>query len=238
MAMMPALYVLAAYGAVELSRSVGRAVREPRERPRAAALILGFGVLFGFVNVPVHGREDSRSVATARAVRLPVRVENSATGHFNLGVAYAAHAKEADDPGPWLALAEEELRQALAEESRYASFPIELGKVLARQDRDAEAIELYLRAVAIEPDNYRIHHALGLLYRRLDDLGQAASGFSRALQLEPRHVASAVALGEVLLQLGRYDDAAAAFRHALGLSPGHERAARGLRAAEANASQS
>jgi len=231
MAMMPALYVLAAHGALQLWRSVRRSVHEPRERPRAAALILGFGVLFGFVNLPVRGREDSRSLALARAVRLPVRVESSATGHFNLGVAYAAHAKEADDPGPWLALAEEELRQAVTEETRHATIPIELGKVLARQGRDAEAVEAYLRAVALEPGNYRIHHALGLLYRRLDDFGQAAGGFSRALQLEPRHTASAVELGEVLLRLGRHDDAAAAFRHALDLSPGSERAAQGLREA-------
>jgi len=238
MAMVPALYVLAAHGAMELWRSVRRSVREPRERPRAAALVLGFLVLFGFVNLPVRGREDSLSLVVARAVRLPVRVENSSTGHFNLGVAYAARAKEAEDAAEWLALAEEELRQALAEETSYASIPIELGKVLARQDRNAEAVEAYLRAVAVEPDNYRIHHALGLLYRRLDDLDPAAAGFSRALQLEPRHTASAVELGEVLLRLDRYDDAAVAFRHALGLSAGNERAMRGLREAETKLSQS
>ena len=233
MAMMPALYVLAAHGALELWRSLRRCVREPSERRRCAVLALLFLVLFGFVNLPVRGREGSRSLAVARALRLPVRVESSATGHFNLGVACAARAKEADDPDRWLALAEEELRLALAQDDRHAGIPIELGKVLARRDRDVEAVEAYLLAAAIEPDNYRIHHALGLLYRRIDDLDRAAAGFSRALQLEPRNAAGAVELGEVLLLLGRRDQAAAAFRHALGLSPGSERALRGLREAEA-----
>jgi 4-amino-4-deoxy-L-arabinose transferase-like glycosyltransferase len=233
MAMMPALYVLAAHGALELWRSARRAVREPGQRPRSAALFLCFLVLFGFVNLPVRGREDSRTLALARAVRLPVRVESSATGHFNLGVACAARAKEADDPEPWLALAEEELQFALAADETHASIPIELGKVLARQGRNAEAVEAYLRAAAIEPANHRIHHALGLLYRRLDNLDQAAAGFTRALQLEPRSAAGAVELGEVLILLDRHDEAVAAFRHALGLSPGNERAQRGLREAEA-----
>jgi 4-amino-4-deoxy-L-arabinose transferase-like glycosyltransferase len=233
MAMMPALYILAAHGALELWRSIRRSVGEPRERRRSIALVACVLVLLGFVNLPVRGREDSRWWVVARAVRLPVRVESSSTGHFNLGVACAAHAKEADDPDRWLALAEDELRSAMAQDDRHASIPIELGKVLARRDRNADAVEAYLRAAAIEPDNYRTHHALGLLYRRLDELDRSAAGFSRALQLEPRNAAGAVELGEVLLRLGRHDEAGAAFRHALGLSPGNERALSGLREAEA-----
>jgi 4-amino-4-deoxy-L-arabinose transferase-like glycosyltransferase len=232
MAMMPALYVLAAHGALELWRSVRRAIHEPGQRPRSAALFLGFLLLFAFVNLPVRGRDDSRALAAARVVRLPVRVESSATGHFNLGVACAARAKEADDSDRWFALAEDELRLALAADETHASIPIELGKVLARQGRNSEAVEAYMRAAVIEPDNYRIHHALGLLYRRLDDLDQAALAFTRATQLEPRNAPGAIELGEVLFLLGRPDQAAAAFRHALGLSPGNERAERGLRESE------
>jgi 4-amino-4-deoxy-L-arabinose transferase-like glycosyltransferase len=232
MAMMPALYVLAAFGALELWRSVRRAVRDPGQRPRSAVLLFGLLLLFAFVNLPVRGREDSRTLRVARAVGLPVRVESSATGHFNLGVAFAARAKGADDPAPWLALAEEELRMALAADEIHASIPIELGKVLARQGRNAGAVEAYTRAAALEPGNYRTHHALGLLHRRLGDLDLAATGFTRALQLEPRSTASAVELGEVLILLGRQDEAAAAFRHALGLSPGNQRALEGLSEAE------
>jgi tetratricopeptide (TPR) repeat protein len=231
-AMLPALYVLAAYAAVALWGSVRRSAGVRGAWRRTGCLVLGFVLLAAFVNLPVRGREDGRSTKLARALGLPVRIESSSAGHFNLGVAYAARAKGADDPEEWLALAEEELLLARETDRRHAAIPIELGKVRARRGRNAEAVEAYLEAATIEPDNFRVQHALGLLYRRLEDLGQAEAAFSRALRLEPRHVASAVELGEVLLQEGRREDAAAVFRHALGLSPGSERARRGLAEAE------
>jgi Flp pilus assembly protein TadD len=42
-----------------------------------------------------------------------------------------------------------------------------LGKVLARQGRNAEALAVYERAVEIEPGDPHIHQALVLLRRRL-----------------------------------------------------------------------
>ena len=232
MSMMPALYVLAAQAALAVGQALGRARRDPAARRSAARLAAGLIAAAAFVNLPVRGRVDSPLVAAARELGLPVRVETSATGRFNLGVAYAARAKDAEDPAPWLARAEGELRRAWAEEQRYASIPVELGKVLARMGRNTEAVELYRAAAAIEPDDYRTHHALGLLYRRLGDPAAAEASFRTALGLEPRHAPSAVQLGETLLELGRREEAAEAFRRALALSPQDERAARGLREAE------
>jgi Flp pilus assembly protein TadD len=166
---------------------------------------------------------------------LPLRIETSATAHFNLGVAYAAQANDADEPDAWLELAENELREALADEKRYASVPTELGKVLARRGHNEEAVRAYEQALQIEPGNYRTHHALGLLRTRLGDLGGASTSFRRALELEPRHVASAVRLGDTLLELGRPSRAIEAFRHALALAPDNARAVEGLRAAEGKA---
>jgi 4-amino-4-deoxy-L-arabinose transferase-like glycosyltransferase len=228
MAMVPAMYVLAAHAAVETWRSVRGSLQERRLRARTAALITAFLLLFAFVNLPVRGRADSLSLTLSRAVGLPVRIESSSMGHFNLGVAYAARARDSDDPARWLDQAERELRTALESEIRFASIPIELGKVLARQGRNAEAVELYRSALELEPANYRTHHALGLLYRRLHEDDPARAAFTRALQLEPRSSASAVELGEILLRLGRASEAEAAFRHALGLAPGSERARSGL----------
>jgi len=235
MAMMPALYVLAAHGAVTVGAAAWRARRDSAVRRRALGLVAALLVAAGFVNLPLRVPRGSPLETVAHAVGLAVRVETSATGRFNLGVAYAARAGDADDPTRWLELAEQELRRAWAEESRYASVPVELGKVLARLGRDREAIEVYRAAAEVEPGDYKIYHALGLLYRRLGELQQAATSFRTALAIEPRHAASAVQLGETLLALGRAEEAATAFRHALTLAPGDERSAAGLRQAEASA---
>jgi tetratricopeptide (TPR) repeat protein len=164
---------------------------------------------------------------------LPTRGESVATGHLNRGLALAARAKEVPDPERLLALAESELREAVSQEDRYAPLFIELGKVLARRDRNDEAIRTYLRAAELEPNNYRIHHALGLLHGRVGDAPRAAAAFRRAVELEPRHAPSAVGLGSLLLGQGRPAEAIPWFEHALSVAPSNRAAAAGLREARA-----
>ena len=189
-------------------------------------------VFFIFANLPVRARTDTWSHRIARAVHVPTRPETSALGSFNLGAAYAGLAKEREESPELLALAEAALRRALAEQSEpdHARMQVELGKVLARQQRNHEAIELYEQAAEIEPNDYRIHHSQGLLYRREGDAVSAAAAFGRALRVAPRHVASATRMGEALLETGRRDEAERAFRHALALSPENPAALQGLRA--------
>jgi Tfp pilus assembly protein PilF len=141
----------------------------------------------------------------AETLKLPRKLETSSQGRFNLGVAYAARAKEAEDPVPLLEAAEHELRLALEADDRFAISWVELAKVLARLNRNEEARELYRRAAEIEPDDYRNQHAIGLLSRRLGDLDAAERAFREALRLEPRHTASARQLEEVLRELERRD---------------------------------
>jgi tetratricopeptide (TPR) repeat protein len=235
MAMMPALFVLAGFALVELWNRGRDALREPAGRPallRAAAALLAFLAL---LNLPVRAREDSLAYRLARAVGLPTRVETSATGHFNLGVTLAAIAAESEDPGEILRRAETELREAVAREPGHAMLRVELGKVLARQGRNREAIEVYREAAAIQPGDYRIQHTLGLLHQREGETAAAELSFRRALELAPGHAPSATRLGQTLLEQGRALEAASAFRLALRLAPGDRAAADGLRAAGAAA---
>ncbi len=192
MVIAPVLYVFAAHAALELARR-WRTAPTSALWPTAALV-----ALLAFVNVPVRARTDTWSYRLAALAHLPVRPETSALGVFNLGAAYAGLAKEGDSPR-LLALAEAQLRRALLLQGRpaHARIHVELGKVLARQQKNREAIELYETAATIEPDDYRIHHALGLLYRRENDLERAAEAFARALSVEPRHASSATRLAEV-----------------------------------------
>jgi tetratricopeptide (TPR) repeat protein len=227
MVLAPALYVFAAHGAVELIRRWR--TRPPLQALAATALLVG---LLVFVNFPVRARTDTWSYRLARAAHLPTRPETSALGSFNLGAAYARLAKEQEERSDeLLALAEKSLRRALADQTDadHARMQVELGKVLARQQRNQEAIGLYEQAAEIEPNDYRIHHSLGLLYSREGEDENAASAFGRALTIAPRHVASATRLGQALFATGRRVEAERAFRHALALSPEDSAALQGLR---------
>ncbi|HKQ60794.1 MAG TPA: tetratricopeptide repeat protein [Candidatus Polarisedimenticolaceae bacterium] len=226
MAMMPALFVFAGVGAVELLRRA-RLARGGSWKPLGIAASAGLAAM-AFVDLPVRGPADSLPFRWAQALRLPTRPETSATAHYNLGLAYASAAKDAAEDAELLHRAEEELRSSLQEDSRWAKVHLELGKVLARQGRNAEAIACYRRGLELEPAQYVAWHALGLLERRVGDPAAAESAFRRALQLQPRHAPSATRLGEVLLEQGRPAEAAAAFSQALALDPRDAAARAGL----------
>jgi hypothetical protein len=230
MVLMPALYVLAALGAVELARRMQVAVRDRRRIPALIAVLL-FAVFGVFVNLPVQATVDSWRYNIAGVLHLPRKLETTARAHWNLGVHYAARADESPDPALLLELAELELRTALEEDAQPTTY-LELGKVLARSHRNAEAIEVYRRIAEFEPNNYRTHHVLGLLHRRVGDLDAAEAAFHRALSIAAQHAASSVQLGEVLLERGRNTEAAEQFRRALSIRPDDRAARAGLATAE------
>jgi hypothetical protein len=193
-----ALYVLAAHAGVELVRRWRAAVRGGAETWRPALIAAGLFLLFWvFVNVPVRARTDGWSFRLASVFGLPTRGETSMMGRHNLGVAYARKAKEVTSSGEeagWLASAEAELRRALelqGQTTETARIHVELGKVLARQERNRDAIAVYREAGRIEPGDFQIHHALGILHYREGEREQAAEAFLEALKLAPRHVLSA-----------------------------------------------
>ena len=219
----PALYVLAALAAVELAGAV-RAAIGGRARMRALALAALLLAAFAFVNLPVQAPRDYWTYRLADAIGLPTRLETTAKAHFNLGVTCAALADGAADPAATLRQAEQELRAALAEEERPETL-VELGKVLAREGRDDDAIPVYEQALALAPYDWRARHTLGLLHLRGGRPREAEAAFAEALRLAPRHAANAVRLGEALLAQGRAGEAAEAFRYALRIDP-DDRAAR------------
>ena len=231
MPVLPALLPFAGYGLVEAARRLrsawlsGDALRLARH----AGLVL---LAFAFVHLPVRAPRDSTRYRVARALRLPAIAETTAVAHYNLGLGFASAADENDDDPEALRRAEAEFREALRQDPRYADVYAELGKVLARQGKDADAIAVYRQALTVEPDRPRTWHVLGLLQRRTGDLAGAEASFRQALRLDPRRADSATRLGEILLGQGRRTEAASWFRRALSADPNDAEAAAGLRAAE------
>jgi len=230
MVVAPALYLFAAYAVVGLVRAWREALASRRFRTPvvASALLLFF---FSFVNLPVRAVPHSLGYRLASGVGLPVVRETTQNGRFNIAVVYAAVAKEAEDPDEWLRRAEVELNRSIEEDPRLKKTFLELAKVLARQERNDEAIEAYARAAMLDPRDYRIYHGTGLLQRRAGRLREAEDAFRKSMLLRPRYAPSAIQLGEVLLELGENAEAARAFSHALQLRPDDPAAQDGLRAA-------
>jgi len=197
MAMMPALSLFAGYAIVELATRFRLAFKERKSRWPALRASVLLVLLIAAVNVPVRAQAGSWSLRLAEAVGLPTRSENSATAHYNLALAYAIHAKEKDEDAKLLALAEEQFREALRQEPDHVRMLVELGKVLSRQKRNAEAIEVYRRAAALQPNDYRIHLALGILHKRSGDNVAAAQALRRALRLNPNNLLAARTLEEL-----------------------------------------
>jgi len=235
MVVAPALYILAAHGAVELVRRWGAVVRDAARgwRPALVATAI-FLVSWVFVNVPLRARTDTWSYRLASAAGLPTRPETSTLGRVNLGLAYARKAMEvelSDEAAEWLAKSESLLRAAIeipGDHPTMVTAHRELGKVLSRQGRNREAIASFQEAIRLAPGDYRLRFGLGILYRRVGELENATVAFREALELAPRHLQSALLLGETLLELGRPGSAEPVFRHALELAPGNQRAREGL----------
>ena len=170
MVSVPALFVFAGLAVVEIPRRL----RAFKLRPAGLLPVGLFLLLFAWVNLPVRSTAETLSYRFATSVGLPTKLETSANAHFNLGVVYHREALKQDDPAAMLTLAEAELRRALEQDVKL-KFHIELGKVLARQQRNADAIEVYRHAQEFSPRSYRVRHALGTA---LPTHGRSASGGS------------------------------------------------------------
>ncbi len=228
LAMMPVLFPLAGYALVETARRVRGAFQLKESPLPAVALVTAILVAGAFVNFPVRAPSGYWTYRLAHRVGLPARAETTATAHYNLGLAYAREAQSSSSADESLARAEEELREALRQDRRFAKVYVELGKVLARAGKDREAIEVYEASLKVEPLLWRTHHSLGLLYRRTGDSARGDAAFRRAAELEPRQGDSLAELGDLYLETGRIDEARKAFEAALRAAPNHAAARRGV----------
>ncbi len=114
--------------------------------------------------------------------------------------------------------------QALQQASRLApqevSLLAQIGDLLRRHSsRLGEALAVYGRALAIDPDNAALLVSVGTIHERREEWQQAAEAYGAALRIDPNEVRARSSLGAALFKLGRYDDASRELRKAIELSP-------------------
>lgn len=114
-----------------------------------------------------------------------------------------------------VAAAEQAYRKAIAwgedsTESKEQPY-VNLGNLLAEQNRNQEAAELLGRAVTIAPDNSYCHLVLGVLYRKMNKLDAARRELIRATELDPQNPAAHYQLGRVYKDANELDRAKTEF---------------------------
>ena len=119
-----------------------------------------------------------------------------------------------------LADAERDYRAALDADPVHADALHLLGVLRHQQGRNAEAVDLVGRAVALRPDDPALQLNLGNALKALGKLDDAIDRFRNALTLAPEFALAHYNLGNAYAAAERHADAVDAFRRSLRLQPG------------------
>ncbi|MDY7001972.1 MAG: tetratricopeptide repeat protein, partial [Thermodesulfobacteriota bacterium] len=84
-----------------------------------------------------------------------------------------------------------------------------------------KAAGLYVRSLALAPNDYRAYNNLGIVLLRQDRLGSAAAALARSVNLNPENPVALYYWGKVKRSLGRPVEAEDAFGRALALDPNY-----------------
>jgi predicted TPR repeat methyltransferase len=111
--------------------------------------------------------------------------------------------------------------QAIALKPDFAGAHNNLGNVLKRLHRSAEAAQAYRQVIELDPENADAHNNLGALLRSQGNAAEAERILRRALELDPHHADAFHNLGNVLVELKRDNEAADMYTQAVRLRPYH-----------------
>lgn len=127
-------------------------------------------------------------------------------------------ALQAERGGDWQ-LAEAIYRDVIAREPDRFAAQNNLGNLLARAGRSADALACFHEALRLNPNLLATHVNLGNLQLDLGNVALARSSFERALQLDGNSAAALVGLGRILLDTGQNEAALQTFHRAAQLEP-------------------
>ena len=118
-----------------------------------------------------------------------------------------------------LEAAETIYRKLLGEFPSHAPSLCNLGVLLVRQGKTAEAVQCYNLALASTPGYADAHFNLGNLHRRTGHVAEAAEQYRACIANNPQHSSASYNLGLCLASLGELDSAREAFRRVCDMEP-------------------
>lgn len=218
----------ARYGLARVDVAAGR-LEAARERLESAARLAPMQGEVHELLARVHdrlGNEEAARRSERRARRLGGVVTRGADPALDAMEALAANSQSFIRRGRSLAQegryaeAEEQFREVLeVRQPATAGDLANLAATVAAQGRAEEALGLYERALALDPEHAGAHNNLGLALVELGRLEEAEERFRRALELDPASADARHNLGLVAARQGRHEEAARHQQEALGLDP-------------------
>ena len=111
----------------------------------------------------------------------------------------------------------------------YVEARVGLGDARQAKGEFDEAIEEYKKAIALEPENARVHYGMGKIYYNEKQLyHEAVAEYQQAIALDPRLIDAYLSLGEMYEEKGLYKEAVASYDRVLTMEPKHPGAMYGL----------
>jgi tetratricopeptide (TPR) repeat protein len=94
-----------------------------------------------------------------------------------------------------------------------------LGRAYQLANIPDKAIENYLEALRLQPEDADVHNNLGMLLRNQNKLDEAITHFRKAIEINPRFAAAYSNLGRTLQLQGKFDEAIECLNRSLELEP-------------------
>ena len=115
-------------------------------------------------------------------------------------------------------------REALKANPRHLKSAVNLGVMLSKRDRLAEAEAAFRSAVALDPSLGPSHLNLAMTLRKQKKWQEAAASYRTVVALDPANESAWLNLGFTLSKLGNAEEAVAVFRELLEMNPAHVKA--------------
>ena len=115
--------------------------------------------------------------------------------------------------------AESLLQKALSVAPDFLAAILDLGRLRKEQDRYAEALECFDRAIALDATNAQAHYLRGSTLAPAAFTHEAIEAYQRCVELRSDHIGALMGLGHVLKAVGRYHDAVASYDACIRLRP-------------------
>jgi protein O-GlcNAc transferase len=190
-----------------------------KTEPEAALAAWKKAVTFAPVNAEAHfrigdfhrRRGDNALAVDAYRAAIAAGANNNPVLWNNL--ALALQARGATDEAETL------FRRAIQQQPGLAEASANLADLLSRQQRFAEAVRAYERALALRPTAAALWQNLGLCQHRMGTLLQAQASMRRAAELDSGNPRILLDLAAVLLAQQKETEALPVIRKALALQP-------------------
>jgi len=169
--------------------------------------------VFGDLRIPIYF-QNITFAATAGAPTL-----EELLGRENPAAVKAYRAARSQKEAGDLSKAAGSLEKLIQKYPEFYIGYIELGMILAAQQENERALEVFTQAQKLRPEHSWAYIGLGLALNNKQDYRAAAGHLEKAVQLEPASVNAQFQLGQAAFKLGDHDRALKCFEQVIALDP-------------------